>query len=130
MELPTWKGAYCLRRVNPLSVGLFNHARGVLYDQRWHVAGAEMKSHLSLGASQFWASYTVIFMSERYLYSYFIRGNLSTNRSRYINYQSNLFCELILGLKILGVKNTIPDFDAVHLAYYLLSNVYQPSNQS
>ena len=31
MELPTWKGAYCLRRVNPLSVGLFNHARGVHY---------------------------------------------------------------------------------------------------
>ena len=91
-----------------------------------------MKSRLSLGASRFWASYTVIFMSERYLYSHFIRvrGNLSTNRSRYINYHSNLFCELILGLKILGVKNIIPDFDAVHLAYYLLSNVYQPSNQT
>ena len=28
MELPTWKGAYCLHRVNPLSMGLFNHARG------------------------------------------------------------------------------------------------------
>ena len=28
MELPTWKGAYCPHRVNPLSVGLFNHARG------------------------------------------------------------------------------------------------------
>ena len=28
MELPTWKGAYCLHRVNPLSVRLFNHARG------------------------------------------------------------------------------------------------------
>ena len=71
-------------------------------------------------------------MSERYLYSHFIRvrGNLSTNRSRYINYQSDLFCELILGLKILGVENTVSDFDAVHLAYYLLSNVYQTSNQS
>ena len=28
MELPTWKGAYCPRHVNPLSVRLFNHARG------------------------------------------------------------------------------------------------------
>ena len=28
MELPTWKGAYCPRCVNPLSVRLFNHARG------------------------------------------------------------------------------------------------------
>ena len=28
MELPTWKGAYCPHRVSPLSVGLFNHARG------------------------------------------------------------------------------------------------------
>ena len=25
MELPTWKGAYCLCHVNPLSVRLFNH---------------------------------------------------------------------------------------------------------
>ena len=29
MELPTWKGAYCLHYVNPLSVRLFNHAWGV-----------------------------------------------------------------------------------------------------
>ena len=28
MELPTWKGAHCLHHVNPLSVRLFNHARG------------------------------------------------------------------------------------------------------
>ena len=28
MELPTWKGAYCPRCVNPLSMRLFNHARG------------------------------------------------------------------------------------------------------
>ena len=28
MELPAWKGAYCPRHVNPLSVRLFNHARG------------------------------------------------------------------------------------------------------
>ena len=28
MGLPTWKGAYCPRRVNPLSVRLFNHAWG------------------------------------------------------------------------------------------------------
>ena len=31
MELPTWKGAYCPHHVNPLSVRLFNHARGVTY---------------------------------------------------------------------------------------------------
>ena len=30
MELPTWKGAYCPRHVNPLSMRLFNHARGVI----------------------------------------------------------------------------------------------------
>ena len=28
MELPTWKGAYCPCHVNPLSMRLFNHARG------------------------------------------------------------------------------------------------------
>ena len=28
MELPTWKGAYCPHCVNPLSVRLFNQARG------------------------------------------------------------------------------------------------------
>ena len=31
----------------------------ILYDQKWNVAGAETKSCLSLGASWFWASYTV-----------------------------------------------------------------------
>ena len=35
MELPTWKGAYYPRHVNSLSVRLFNHARGVL----WQVFG-------------------------------------------------------------------------------------------
>ena len=29
MELPTWKGAYCPCHVNPLSMRLFNNARGV-----------------------------------------------------------------------------------------------------
>ena len=91
-----------------------------------------MKSRLSLGASRFWASYTVIFMSERYLYSHFIRvrGNLSTNRSRYINYQSDLFCELILGLKILGVENTVSDFGAVHLAFQTYTNLLINLNQT
>ena len=28
MELPTWKGAYCPRHVNPLSMRLFNLAWG------------------------------------------------------------------------------------------------------
>ena len=31
----------------------------ILHDQKWNVAGAETKSRLSLGASRFWASYTV-----------------------------------------------------------------------
>lgn len=43
----------------------------------------------------------VIFMSEPYLYSYFVRvrGNSSTDPPRNFNYQSDLFCKLILGLK-------------------------------
>ena len=37
MELPTWKGAYCLRHVNPLSMRLFNHARGAMFPwEFWH----------------------------------------------------------------------------------------------
>ena len=43
MELPTWKGAYCPCHVNPLSVRLFNHARGGL--QIWTLPNA------SVGAS-------------------------------------------------------------------------------
>ena len=39
MELPTWKGAYCPRHVNPLSVRLFNHARGAL--QAHHPGGTQ-----------------------------------------------------------------------------------------
>ena len=71
-------------------------------------------------------------MSERYLYSHFIRvrGNLSTNCSRYINYQSDLFCELILGLKILGVENTVSDFGAIHLAFQTYTNLLINLNQT
>ena len=43
MELPTWKGAYYPCRVNPLSVRLFNHPRGV---ESWHC--------LFLGADLTW----------------------------------------------------------------------------
>ena len=121
MELPTWKGAYCPRRVNPLSVRLFNHARGAKKGQActnnelWLVDHMDSFSESGkLVVQSHPCKHQEIFLMNE---SVIILRGLGKNR---VSYSGLKFCRFEMKLQVMWIIGTSCHyfFVSVHLQCY------------